>query len=89
MNDKALNLQKINDDDPRLTAKIVTKKTNCSSRFLMSSLLSSDKVSYVAVHPWVCVPRKCEFVRYSPIKSLMHLLFEGIPHGVYRVNSVV
>ena len=28
MKDKALNLQKINDDDPRLTAKIVLEKTS-------------------------------------------------------------
>ena len=38
MKDKALNLQTINDDDPRLTAKIVMKKTKYASQNLHTNM---------------------------------------------------
>ena len=38
MKDKALNLQKLNDDDPRLTAKIDMKKTKYTSQNLQANM---------------------------------------------------
>ena len=38
MKDKAHNLQKLNDDDPRLTAKIVMKKTKYASQNLDTNM---------------------------------------------------
>ena len=40
--DKALNLQKLNDDNPRLTAKIVMKKTKYASQNLHTEMYSDD-----------------------------------------------
>ena len=38
MKDKALNLQKLDDDDPRLTAKIVMKKTKYAFQNLHTNM---------------------------------------------------
>ena len=38
MKDEALNLQKLDDDDPRLIAKIVMKKTKCASQNLHNNM---------------------------------------------------
>ena len=40
MKDKALNVQKLNDDDPRLTAKIVMKKTKYAFQNLHKNMYS-------------------------------------------------